>query len=310
MIDVSFETHPELYTDYIQALKFLKGINENDYTYPEHKVNFHLYTEVKNEKELLSVKSFFATQNLDKTKLVLWSDWDISKNELLAPFKNYIDFRGYDPVGLAEGTLLEGNLKQLLATDSLHYMMSGMLRFLAPYKMGGVWFDMDMVLLRDLVPILDQEFAYMWGSETDFAGHGPCAAFLNIHQESEHAHLCLEEMAKAPIIPNTVCRDHELLAKVYRRRPFTVFPSAFFNTEWQINVKYPGRGTKIEEGWFKKTNYEEALFVEWEYTDTTFLEAFSWHWHNSCNKDKTVEPGSKFYTLNAYIDKLLHRRGF
>lgn len=295
MIDISYETHPELYTDYEKALEFLRDVKEEHYNYPQHIVNFHLYTEVLNEKELLAVKSYFATQNLIQTKLILWSDWDIRDNKLLAPFKDLIDFRVYDPIKLAVGTILEGKTKQLLAKDSLHYMMSGMLRFLALYKMGGVWFDMDMVLLRDLVPIFDQEFAYMWGSETDFVRHGPCAAFLNIHKESEHALICLEEMAKAPIIPNTVCRDHQLLAKVYSRRPFTVFPSAFFNTEWQINIKYPGKGTKIENGWFNTNDYSDELF----------LESFSWHWHNSSHKNDTIEPGCKFYALNQYIDVCL-----
>lgn len=303
MIDISFETHPELYTDYEQALKLLAGIDEFDFHFFKSRdikrTNFHLYTEVKNEKELLSVKSFFATQNLDHSTLILWSDWDIRDNELLAPFKNYIDFRVYNPEELAQGTLLEGN-ERLQASDSLHYLKSGMLRFLAPYQMGGVWFDMDMVLLRGLVPILDQEFAYMWGSETDFAGFGPCAAFMNIHENSEHALICLEEIARAPIIPNTVCWDHQLLAKVYRRRPFTVFPSAFFNTEWQINVKTPGLGTAIENGWFSKN----------EHSDTLFLEAFSWHWHNSNHKHDTIEVGSKFYNLNKYIDNALEERGF
>lgn len=300
MINISYETHPELYTDYIKALEFLKDIKEEHYDVPEHTVNFHLYTEIKNEKELLSVKSFFATQNLEYTTLILWSDWDIRDNKLLAPFKEYIDFRIYNPLELAKGTVLEGNTEQLMATDQLHYMMSGMLRFLAPYKMGGIWYDMDMVLLRNLVPVLDQEFAYMWGSETDFTGYGPCAAFMNIHEGSEHASLCLEEIARMPIIPNTVCRDHQLLAKIYQRRPFTVFPSAFFNTEWQINVKYLGKGTKIEQGWFNKT----------EYSDTLFLEAFSWHWHNSSHKRDLIEPGCKFYNLNKHIDNMLSLKGF
>ncbi len=298
MIDISYKTRPLLYKDYIAALNFLSKETDKVYSYPEHTF-FHLYSEIKSEKELLAIKSYLATQNLERTKLILWSDWDVSKNKLLAPYKDLIRFRVYDPMALADKTILEGNTKQLLAKDSLHYMMSGMLRFLAPYKMGGVWFDMDMVLLRDLCPILDQEFAYMWGSETSFAGHGPCAAFLNIHQNSEHASICLEEMVKAPIIPNTVCRDHQLLAKVYKRRPFTVFPSAFFNTEWQINVKNPRLGTKIENGWFKKTNYSDNLF----------LEAFSWHWHNSSHKKDIIEPGCKFNLLNQFIDELLHDRG-
>jgi len=174
-------------------------------------------------------------------------------------------------------------------------MKSGLLRFLALYKYGGIWYDMDMVLLRDLKPILDQEFTYMWGSETDFAGFGPCAAFMGIQKSSTHAALCMEELIRAPIQPNTVSRDHQMLAKVYRRRPFTVFPSAFFNTEWQINKKHPGLGTKIEGGWFRRTEYSEHLF----------LDAFAWHWHNSSHKGQNVEAGSKFWLLESLIDQVL-----
>ena len=186
---------------------------------------------------------------------------------------------------------MDGNTAVLSATDSKHYMISGLLRFLALYKYGGIWYDMDMVLLRDLRPILDQEFAYMWGSETDFVGFGPCAAFMGIQKGSEHASLCIEELIKAPIQPNTVSRDHEMLAKVYQRRPFTVFPSVFFNTEWQINCKTPGLGTAIEQGWFRKTEHSQKLFPE----------AFAWHWHNSSFKDRAVEPGSKFSRISDLI---------
>ena len=189
MIDININTHPQLYTNYEEALKLLREVDINNYQYPTHKVNYHLYTEIKNERELLSLKSYFATQNLEHTKLILWSDWDIKNHTSLIPFKDLIDFRIFDPIELSKGTILEGNTRQLLAEDRLHYMKSGLLRFLAPYQMGGVWFDMDMILLRNLLPILDQEFAYMWGSETNFTNFGPCAAFLNIHENSEHAQI-------------------------------------------------------------------------------------------------------------------------
>ncbi len=285
----------DLYKDYENALKYLRGIKEEDYDYPEDVVNFHLYSEIQTEKELLAVKSFFATQDLMNTRLILWSDYDIRDNARLAVWKDQIDFRVFDPVSLAEDTPLQGMDSQLLADDSLHYMKSGLLRFLALYKYGGIWYDMDMVLLRNLVPLFKEEFAYMWGSEMDFAGFGPCAAFMNIHKKSEHATLCLEELAKAPIRPDTVCRDHEMLASVYKRRPFTVYPSAYFNTEWQINSKFAGLGTSIESGWFNKNTYSQYLF----------LEAFSWHWHNSTHRFDVICPGSKFDLLEKLIDHKL-----
>jgi hypothetical protein len=162
---------------------------------------------------------------------------------MLQPFKDLIDFRVYDPVESARGTILEGRTQLLLAKDTKHYMMSGMLRFLALFKEGGFWVDMDMILLRDLVPTMDQEFAYQWGSETDFKGFGPCAAFMNIFSHSEHATICLEEIIKAPVRANTVSRD-----------PL---------------------GDIVQNGWFKKTDHSTWLFPE------SF--AWHWHNSSSRN---------------------------
>ena len=310
MINISLKDNKNLYEDYLEALTFLKDLNSTNFQYPSKITNFHLYSEVTSKKQLLAVKSFFATQNLSQTKLILWSDYDVSKSEILKPFANFIDFKIFDPMELSKGTPLEGLNDIILAKDGRHYMQSGLLRFLALYKMGGIWFDMDMVLLRDLKPILDQEFAYVWGCNyDDFTFHpisgyksGPCAAFMGILKESEHALICLEELKKAPIIPNSVSRDCDMLAKVYKQRPFTIFPSAFFNTEWQMNRKYPGLGDKIQNGWFKKTEYSTNLF----------LEAFAWHWHNGGGTgfgNLPIEKGSKFDLLNDYVDNKLKIQG-
>jgi hypothetical protein len=183
-------------------------------------------------------------------------------------------------------------------------MKSGILRFLVTYKYGGIWLDMDMVLLRDFKPILDQEWAYMWGAEMDFSNFGPCAAIMNIHRESQHAKICLEEMNKTKMVPDSTVLDHMLLAKVYTRRKFSVFPSAFFNTEWQMNVKWidgirkydpNGIGTKTESGWFIKNEYSIYLFEN----------AFSWHWHNSSYKNREIGEGSKFYILQRKTKDIL-----
>jgi len=299
MININLENNRDLYVDYEESLKFLQSLDESLYEYPSETTYFHLYSEIKNDLELMAVKSYFATQNLEKTQLILWSDYDVTKNERLKPFRDLINFKVYKPLELAKGTPLEGNNRQLLATDTRHYMMSGMLRFLATYVKGGIWYDMDMILLRDFVPILDQEFAYSWGGVLDFSGFGSCAALMGINKGSEHSGICLDEISRAPIRSNTVCRDRELLAGVYRRKPFTVFPTSFFNTEWMINQKYPGLANKFQTGWFNKNDYSEQLFPG----------AFAWHWHNGGGINKyVVQPGSKFHILVSIIDRKLKER--
>jgi len=308
MIDITIENNLELFQDYKKALDFLSNINDKTYEYPKEITYFHVYSEIKTEKELLCIESYLATQNLEKTKLILWSDYDITNTDLIKPYKHLIDMRVYDFKKESKGTILEGNEILENANDTKHYMKSGILRFLVTHNYGGVWLDMDMVLLRNFKPILDQEWAYMWGSETDFNNFGPCAAIMNLKKKSEHAKICLEEMAKSEIIPDSTALDHVLLAKVYTRRKFTVFPSTFFNTEWQMNTSWDGDkkiynpsgiGTKTESGWFNKNEYSNSLFED----------AFSWHWHNSSYKNREIEEGSKFNLLQNKIKNKLNDKG-
>lgn len=298
---MSIEENADLYHDYVKGLEFLSKINYDNYQYPKQKTLFHVYTEVKTDKELECIKSFLATQNLNHTQLVVWSDLDISNNPLIQPYKDIIDLRVYDPVEESRWTLLEDNKYWITAdiSDKNHYMKSGILRFLVTHKYGGVWADMDMVFLRDFKPILDQEWAYMWGSETDFKGFGPCAAMMNIHKDSNHSRMCLEEILNTKVLLDSTVLDHILLAKVYTRQEFTVFPSTFFNTEWLIS-KTDMQFRKLIKSGFEKIDTDRDLL---------FLDAFAWHWHNSSNKDKTIETGSKFDLLRCRTNKLLMEKG-
>ena len=301
MIDISYETHPELYFDYRLGLDLLKYIDEKDYIHSKNKHLFHVYTEVKTDKELECIKSFLATQNLDKTELIVWSDYDISDNKLIQPYRHLITNRVYNAQEEAKGTILE-NSRWLSATDSKHYMRSGILRFLVTHKYGGVWADMDMVFLRDFVPILDHEWAYMWGSETDFYNHGPCAAMMNINARREHSNLCIEEITKTiGGGEGSTCLDHQLLAKVYSRRQFDVYPSTFFNTEWLMSKVDRPLTVDLQKNWF----YNPGNIA----SENLFLDTFAWHWHNSSNKDKPIEKGSKFDLLRTRTDKLLREKG-
>ena len=310
MISLDFATSPELYFDYRKGLDLLRGLNEEDYNYPEETTFFHVYTEVRTRKELLAIKAYLATQNLTKTKLIVWSDYDISDQENIQPYKNFVDFRVYDPRELAKGTPLEGVESHLnTGGDRNHWMSSGVMRFLTLYKFGGIYYDMDMVLLRDFKPILGQDFAYQWGGDTDFAKetwdgtpdtcHGPCAAMLGAVKGGEYIEACMQRLIRTPPTGGT-CYDEHMLAQVYRTTPFTVFPSTFFNTEWLMSKVSPEERDKAKLGWFDN---------KLENPDHLFLEAFAWHWHNSSNKHKEIVKRSKFDLLEKITDEKLRELG-
>lgn len=301
MINISLDTHPDLYVDYKKGLDFLKSTKDEDYSYPDGVTNFHVYTEFKNPKELMVLKSYLATQNLSKTKLIVWSDYDISDHPDIQKYKHLdcLEFRVYDPYEEAKGTPVDG-VKQLAANDAKYYLKSDLLRILAGYKYGGVWIDMDIIFLRDFKPILDQEYMYQWGGEINFSTQGACATVLSLFKESDLAKELLSEILRMPIIPNGTIWGKDMFAQLWRRYPkFTIFPSTFFNTEWLISKTDKSLAELIPESWFD---------TPLENSDHLFKEAFAWHWHNSSNKNKEVVKGSKFNMLEGYINDKLKER--
>lgn len=295
MINIDISTHPDLYFNYKNGLEFLREIKDEDYQYPDDIINFHVYTEVRTDKELQCIKSYFATQNLEKTKLIIWSDYDITNQDNISEFKDKIDFRIYDPIQESKGTVLEDYTEKLLAKDAKHYLQSDLLRILALHKYGGIWIDMDIILLRDFKPLLDQEYLYQWGGDTDFSNFGCCGTVMSLKKNSELSNLLINEILTSPIIGGTTIWGKDLFAKVYRKFRYNILPSTFFNTEWLMSKIDEPLSNQILEMWFENDCPDELLF----------LEAFAWHWHNSSNKNKNISQNSKFDKLTKFIEDKL-----
>ena len=302
MINLTYEDNASLYFDYRLGLELLRNVRDEDYDYPDEIVNFHIYTEVKNNKELECVKSFLATQNLEKTRLVIWSDYEIYDNPLLQPYKHLITFKVYNAREEAVGTPMEHEHTMLDASDSKYYLKSDLFRLMILHKYGGVWADMDIVFLRDFKPILDQEYMYQWGGDTDFAHLGACATVLAMHKQSEFSYKMLDVVKTMPALGDTTVWGKDTFAKLWREWPhFTIFPSTFYNTEWLISKVDRILSEDVENDWFynKKNTAKDHLF----------LEAFTWHWHNSSKKTFPIEEGSKFDLLRKRTDALLYKKG-
>ena len=224
-------------------------------------------------------------------------DYDISTQENLKEFANKIDFRVYDPIKESIGTILEGKVDKLLAKDARHYLQSDLLRLLALHKYGGIWIDMDILLLRDFRPILDQEYLYQWGGDTNFERDGACATVISLKKKSELSFRLLEQVLYQPIVNDTTIWGKDLFAIVYRKIKYQIFPSTFFNIEWLMSKTDVKLSEDILTYWFENECPDNLLFTE----------CFAWHWHNSSNKHKDVAAGSKFDKLKIIIDNKLKK---
>lgn len=292
MIDADEIKNPEFYYDLDKGIEFARNIKSVDLKRP---VNFHAFwVGPFGRKPALPIKSFFATQNTEYATFNLWSREDLSNNEYLKPFRDKIIFRKWDPIEEAKGTLLE-NLPGLTVTDNRCWVDGDLFRLLTLHKYGGVYVDMDIVLLRDFAPLLEQEFMYKWGTEKNMIN----GALMHLNKESQLSKQLLWELHRRQPVPNSTCWGNDVYVAVRSyNKNWTVFPAAFFDTEWQTspeNFEKCGLYNGILEP-FKKSKQSNFLYEE----------AFSWHWHGRWGEN--IEEGSKWQQLESKIDNILRNK--
>jgi hypothetical protein len=240
-----------------------------------------------NEKHLLSLKSFFVTQNLSNCTLHLYSTTDVSNHPVIAFFKEKIKTHIFDPIKEIEETPLDRSfLGPILRHELNPALESDFFRLVLLYKYGGVYFDLDILFLRDLAPLLQYEFEYQWGTELDMIN----GAVMRLKKESPIAREHIEQLKSTPAKYGSLCWANNLYCKVKEKfDDLIIFPSTFFNTEWQCGIS------------------SETFFKKCQYSDTMFEGAFTWHWHNKWNLN--FEEGSKFDLLKKRTD-LLYKEKF
>jgi hypothetical protein len=294
MIDII--TNKELYlfdsVDRVfQSLEYAKSLPIPDW---KEETIFHFYWRVPKEfgrKQALPLKSAIVTQDLSKTKIILWSNVDLSDNPYVKPLLPFIELKIWNLEQEVKNTPLENSkVVKGVVDDPLCYLGGDLFRLLCLYKYGGVYIDMDVVVLRDFLPILPYEFMYQWGSSgTVPTGGEPIlkqnGAIMRLKQKSTLALDLLKELELTPAKPNTTCWGTELYHKVWNKnKNWITFPCAWFNTEW-------GMSRTIQP--FKK-NFEGNESSE------LFDGAFTWHWHNKW--DEPIEDGCKFQILENLVE--------
>lgn len=276
------------------SIKFLENLNYNNFEYPKEKVLFHIYTDLKNEKELLSVFSFFATQNQEHCELILWSDYDVSNKEELKKFKDKINFKIWNPIDESKGTPLE-NFNYLNVKDNTYYLRSDLMRILLVYKYGGIWIDMDIVLLRDFKPLFNIEFMYQTGKRLNPELDGACATVLSGNKKSEFTTNLITKVSETKFRPynDSLIWGERLFSNLYKNYKFNILPSSFFDIDWFISDSASP---------YYNLCYKTLNVI---HKGDLYLNCFSWHWHNSFNKGVEPIENSKFDKIKKYIlDKL------
>ncbi len=296
MIDLFAKTDFEpLYYDFSACLDALRRLPNLDSTQGEH-IDFHMYWKLIRpfgRKQILPIKSFLATQP-SHFKLTLWSDRNLTDNELLKPWLPYINFRFYSPITEAIDTILERH-PVLNIDDPMVYSGGDLFRALILHKHGGVYVDMDSVFTRSFAPLFGQEFMYKWSFQKNMIS----SAVMWLQQRSPLSEELLRGIMELP--PGGTNWGCENNVRARQRHNFRIFPCVFFNPEWQIRL------TPEQKAKLSPAAHTFEPFQKHEYSDHMFWDSFVWHWHNRW--EEPVMPGCKYELLEAIVEHRLKEMG-
>ena len=298
----------EHYNDKTYLFNYLndhKDIGNED---PGYNGIFHVHWRgpIDNDKVILQIKSTLATQDVDK--IYFWIEDNITtitspSYVKLMQFRKYIDVRIFSPETIM---LAEGDTKNKTKIGEYYVRNRGdrryktdIMRWIVLSIYGGVYTDLDTLLLRNLSDIRIKNWSCKWADQ-DFAE----ACILKLEKGSdvyEQMYLnwpddprCFLMMSNYDV-PIAYSFQHDNLR-------FTSLPSPFFDPVWldgKNNDKVPSLTIKNFDEFFEETSAEITI--------GSFMEGcFAYHWHNRW--DVPELKNSVAGKLNADIDKIIEAK--
>ncbi|KAK9898894.1 hypothetical protein P389DRAFT_193909 [Cystobasidium minutum MCA 4210] len=207
------------------------------------KTIYHLYWRADlaplQERQILLLKSIFTTQDMSHASVVLWANDapKLASNPLLYEITSRIptDLFSVQQANfeeLARSTPMAGHplLQSGGSRDSRAWVDGDLARVLLLYNYGGIWIDMDTLILRSMRPLTEQEFVTQWDCyDKPYAPLN--GAVMHFYRHSPYLCEMLYMMATGPA-PRQGTTDwgsllyHQLFRRLLQggEKPFTVLP--------------------------------------------------------------------------------------
>ena len=260
---------------------------------PDHTI-YHLYwrTDLASfgDRQILLLKSLLVTQDPDHSSLILWSnDPSLSENPLLSTIFSVAGSERFtvqvaDLSLLAQGTYMEDHSAlRSPSRDKRAWIDGDLVRILVLYAYGGVWIDMDSVVVRSFQPLLEQEWVTQWDCY-DKPYNLLNGAVLHFQKHSPYLCEMLYAMATGPA-PRKTSTDWGsiLYHQVFRRllqaghKPFSVLPYCMMDARsCRIDNRLPDPFAK-NDAWISTEQGAKELEIK-------IKSVFSIHLHNQWGK--------------------------
>lgn len=299
----------KLYTNTDYCLDFLCNLKSVSKSNTDSVTLFHTYWYGNfSALQALSIKSFLAMHDLNKVKLCLWLDEENGfsshlQNTYIKPLLPFITVKKFNPLQEAKNTFLDEQISKnfLLRMRKNNFLrntknlaaQSDMFRVLILHKYGGIYFDLDVLFLRDFQILLNcyplDEFCYAWSAEP----HAN-SAILKINKGSNNSKNLISKSVNAKSFhPARIFPFND------RRIDVLCFPCAFFDPYW----------LSLDNKCFSKYNYfnECSDFFTAKEIDCSLQQfypgAFAYHWHNNWSANDIANSYAGVF--NMQIDSML-----
>jgi hypothetical protein len=276
-------------------------------------------------KPALAIKSFLATQNMQHAQVILWLD---ARTPEISPELEKLQNLGVQvrpfvfTVAMA-GTPLEAQFTGLGEKSAGHEdwpedrTASDLVRYAVLYKHGGLWFDSDVMFLRDLSPLFPFEFAYPWSKRHENGGgpqnHTLNAAMMRLFKGSDANKDMISRVARehipfglwglSSLRDNTKHPDLRVVA-VEIFDPLWKDTSYFSETELTIFIRNM-REKDPETNRFDWFFLNETATVSAGFHLLTKSNSHAYHWHNRWDLD--AQLGSAFNIYEEYFNCALYQ---
>ncbi|KAL7410799.1 hypothetical protein BDY24DRAFT_398505 [Mrakia frigida] len=271
------------------------------------------------ERQAWTVKSFLATQSKDHSVLIIWSNGDLEAlspivRDLLLTYPGRFEVRRVNVGELARGTALEGRWELLLGpgglpggvgrTDKRAWIDGDLVRLLVLWNFGGIWTDMDIIFVRDLHVLMEDEWVTQWDCY-DKPYQSLNGALLHFHSHSPYlcTFLTLISLSPPPK-PASTTWGSRLYLKAFRRLidqeivPFQVLPWCFADPRNCRTDKRVPDPFLVNPGWWGGRRWKEGGEEELRRTLNWREDrgVFTLHLHNQWAKD---------FPVGGWVRKLL-----
>ena len=213
----------------------------------ETKIIYHNYWYGNlDRKQLLCINSYLKTQKLANTELWIWLDYEIDNREniKLIPNHDNIKIKIYNPNIESKNTPFQN--KKFLTFNLYIKFRSDIARLLFLYNYGGLYFDLDMILLKDLDYLLNIEFCYTWSNIKNRGNNG----ILRLFKNSKNCIAIMNQYYEN--IPKRIGTNKEIFIKDCNYDIYCL-PCVLFDPVWILH------DTNINSNYSKLNNFDDFL---------------------------------------------------